>query len=116
MLLEAASPRQREMFGVPAPEHRYWNAETVAGMAARYPNMDMQPYADAAGVSKSLIDAERERMKNLAPTSDITSRTGVGTRIGSMRQSIRAMRAAAPTIAAYYEGVLDAYEAASAVR
>jgi hypothetical protein len=116
MLIEAASPRQREMFGVPPPAHPYWNAETVAGMAARYPNMDVRPYAEAAGVSQSLIDAERERMKNLPPTSDITSSTGVGTRIGCIRQSIRAMRAAAPTIAAYYEGILDAYEAASTGR
>ncbi len=46
--LERATPRQREMLGFPAPGHPYWTKATVAGVAARYPNMDMTPYGGAA--------------------------------------------------------------------
>lgn len=45
--LERASPRQRELLGFPAPGHPYWNEETLAGVAARYPGMDLTPYRDA---------------------------------------------------------------------
>jgi hypothetical protein len=38
---EHASPRQLQLFGFPPPGHRYWTAETLAGMAARYPGMDL---------------------------------------------------------------------------
>jgi hypothetical protein len=43
--MEDATPRQREMLGFPPPGHPYWNDETVRGVAARYPRMDMSPYA-----------------------------------------------------------------------
>jgi ectoine hydroxylase-related dioxygenase (phytanoyl-CoA dioxygenase family) len=42
--IEQASPRQREAIGFPAPGHAYWNDETLAGVARRYPKMDMGPY------------------------------------------------------------------------
>jgi ectoine hydroxylase-related dioxygenase (phytanoyl-CoA dioxygenase family) len=42
--LTQATPRQRSVLGFPAPGHPYWTAETVAGVAARYPGMDMGPY------------------------------------------------------------------------
>jgi Phytanoyl-CoA dioxygenase (PhyH) len=42
--LVAASPRERELLGFPPPRHPYWNDETVAGVAARYPEMDVTPY------------------------------------------------------------------------
>jgi len=45
--LERATPRQRELLGFPPPGHPYWNEETLAGVAARYPGMDMTPYRDA---------------------------------------------------------------------
>src|SRR5436305_1615463 len=45
--LERATPRQRELLGFPPPGHPYWNEETLAGVAARYPAMDMTPYRDA---------------------------------------------------------------------
>jgi len=45
--LERATPRQRELLGFPPPGHPYWNRETLAGVAARYPGMDMRPYRDA---------------------------------------------------------------------
>ena len=46
--IEPAIPRQREVLGFPPPGHEYWNAETLAGVAARYPRMDMKPYRHEA--------------------------------------------------------------------
>jgi hypothetical protein len=42
--IEQAAPREREMIGFPPPGHPYWNEETLAAVAARYPRMDMTPY------------------------------------------------------------------------
>jgi hypothetical protein len=42
--MERATPRQRELLGFPAPGHAYWNQETLAAVARRYPRMDMKPY------------------------------------------------------------------------
>jgi hypothetical protein len=42
--IEQATPRQREVIGFPAPGHPYWNKETLAGVARRYPGMEMEPY------------------------------------------------------------------------
>jgi hypothetical protein len=42
--IEHALPRQREMLGFPAPGDPYWNEETLAVVAQRYPKMDMAPY------------------------------------------------------------------------
>ncbi len=39
------SPRQRHTLGFPLPGHPYWTAETLEGVAARYPEMDTAPYA-----------------------------------------------------------------------
>ena len=33
------------LIGFPAPGDPYWDEEAVAGVAARYPGMDMGPYA-----------------------------------------------------------------------
>ena len=46
--VEEATPEQRELFGFPPPGHRYWTEETVAGVSARYPGMDMAPYRQSA--------------------------------------------------------------------
>ncbi len=43
--LAAMSVRQRDLFGFPPPGSDYWTAATVAGVQARYPGMDMAPYA-----------------------------------------------------------------------
>jgi ectoine hydroxylase-related dioxygenase (phytanoyl-CoA dioxygenase family) len=43
-LVTNASPRQRELLGFPAPGDPYWTDETLAGVAARYPEMDLNPY------------------------------------------------------------------------
>jgi ectoine hydroxylase-related dioxygenase (phytanoyl-CoA dioxygenase family) len=42
--LQTATPRQREVLGFPPPGHVYWNQETLAAVALRYPKMDMTPY------------------------------------------------------------------------
>jgi hypothetical protein len=42
--LTRATPRERELVGFPAPGDPYWNEEALAGVAARYPEMDMSPY------------------------------------------------------------------------
>jgi ectoine hydroxylase-related dioxygenase (phytanoyl-CoA dioxygenase family) len=39
-----ATPRQREVLGFPPPGHAYWNDETRAAVALRYPKMDLTPY------------------------------------------------------------------------
>lgn len=43
--LSAMTPRQRDLFGFPPPGSDYWTPETRAGVAARYPLMDMTPYS-----------------------------------------------------------------------
>jgi len=43
-----ASARQLAVLGFPRPGHPYWTPETLAGVAARYPGLDMRPWCDAA--------------------------------------------------------------------
>jgi hypothetical protein len=38
------SVRQRDLFGFPRPEDPYWNDATRAGVAERYPGIDLTPY------------------------------------------------------------------------
>ncbi|HEX3815402.1 MAG TPA: phytanoyl-CoA dioxygenase family protein [Mycobacteriales bacterium] len=47
-LLTQASPRERQLLGFPAVGDPYWDEETLAGVAARYPEMDMTPYKEAS--------------------------------------------------------------------
>ncbi len=42
-----ATPEQRTLLDVPAPGHEYWNGQTIADMAIRYPGIDMSPYEAA---------------------------------------------------------------------
>lgn len=44
-----ASPRQLELFGFPPPGHRYWTAETLAGVGQRYPDLDLLPWREGGG-------------------------------------------------------------------
>jgi Phytanoyl-CoA dioxygenase (PhyH) len=39
-----ATPRQLQTFGFPPPAHPYWTPETLAGMALRYPELDLTPW------------------------------------------------------------------------
>jgi hypothetical protein len=42
--MESATAEQRTAMGFPPPGHPYWTKETIAGVSARYPSMDMNPY------------------------------------------------------------------------
>ena len=44
-----ATPRQRSALGFPPPGDEYWNPQTIAGVAARYPGIDMTPYRATVG-------------------------------------------------------------------
>lgn len=44
--VERASPRQLGLFGFPPPGHPFWTVDTVAGMALRYPNLDLSPWRE----------------------------------------------------------------------
>jgi hypothetical protein len=39
-----ATPRQLELFGCPRPGHPFWTAETLTGVAQRYPDLDLSPW------------------------------------------------------------------------
>ena len=41
------SVRERDLFGFPRPGDPYWSDETLAGVAARYPGIDLGPYREA---------------------------------------------------------------------
>jgi hypothetical protein len=43
-LVERATPRERALFGFPAPGDPYWDEQTLRDTEARYPGMDMAPY------------------------------------------------------------------------
>ena len=45
------SVRQRDLFGFPRPGDPYWTEETLEGVAARYPGIDLSPYRTAMVVS-----------------------------------------------------------------
>lgn len=45
--METADVAARTAMGFPAPGDPFWTTETLAGVAARYPGMDMRPYRNA---------------------------------------------------------------------
>jgi len=42
------TPRERDLFGWPPPGSDYWNTQTLADVATRYPGIDLSPYAPLA--------------------------------------------------------------------
>jgi hypothetical protein len=46
--MQQANVRQLTVLGFPAPGHPYWNEETLRGVAARYPLLDMTPWRQAS--------------------------------------------------------------------
>jgi hypothetical protein len=42
-----ATERQLTVLGFPKPGDAYWTAETLAGVAARYPSLDLSPWSEA---------------------------------------------------------------------
>jgi Phytanoyl-CoA dioxygenase (PhyH) len=47
-----ADERQLTVLGFPRPGHPYWTPETIAGVAARYPMLDLAPWRDAMETSE----------------------------------------------------------------
>jgi hypothetical protein len=47
--VNGSNPRELATLGFPKPGHPYWTAETVDGVGARYPGLDMSPWKDALG-------------------------------------------------------------------
>jgi Phytanoyl-CoA dioxygenase (PhyH) len=47
--LPQCTVRQRDLFGFPRPGDHYWCEETLRGVAARYPGIDLGPYREALG-------------------------------------------------------------------
>lgn len=45
VFVSSASPRQLELLGFPPPGHPFWTHETLAGVAQRYPDLDLTPWA-----------------------------------------------------------------------
>jgi hypothetical protein len=43
------TPRQRDLFGWPPAGSEYWNEQTLADVANRYPGIDLAPYRALAG-------------------------------------------------------------------
>ncbi len=48
-LAESCEPDQLALLGFPAPGHPYWTAELLAATAARYPNLDLEPWRAQLG-------------------------------------------------------------------
>lgn len=46
--VERAAPHQLQLFGFPPPGHPFWTPRTLAGMAERYPGLDLTPWRPAA--------------------------------------------------------------------
>jgi hypothetical protein len=45
--VQDATPRQLAVLGFPEPGHPYWTEETLRGVSARYPRLDMAPWFEA---------------------------------------------------------------------
>ena len=43
-LIPRCTVRERDLFGFPRPGDAYWNDQTLADVAARYPGIDLTPY------------------------------------------------------------------------
>ncbi len=56
-----ATPRQLTVLGFPAPGHPFWTDETLAGVAARYPGLDLSPWASARSPGPSVASGGAAR-------------------------------------------------------
>jgi ectoine hydroxylase-related dioxygenase (phytanoyl-CoA dioxygenase family) len=50
--VQGATPRELGVLGFPKPGHAYWTKETLEGVGARYPGLDMKPWIEASGPGK----------------------------------------------------------------
>jgi Phytanoyl-CoA dioxygenase (PhyH) len=46
-LMVNTTVRERDLFGFPPPGHEYWNDQTLADVAARWPGIDLSVYGNA---------------------------------------------------------------------
>jgi hypothetical protein len=101
--LEQATTRQRELLGFPPMGNAYWNEETLAGVAARYPAMDMMPYLEAADIpQKEMNRLRREfRQPRLANTALSSTSNRAVEPSKDVEQSIKELARD------YYRGVAD---------
>jgi ectoine hydroxylase-related dioxygenase (phytanoyl-CoA dioxygenase family) len=51
--VQHARERQLTVLGFPPPGHPYWTAQTLTGVAARYPMLDLSPWRDAVAGAES---------------------------------------------------------------
>ena len=49
--VEASTPEELALLGIPRPGHRYWTADLVDGMAEIYPALDLEPWRAALSAS-----------------------------------------------------------------
>jgi hypothetical protein len=54
--VQQATPRQLTVLGFPPPGHAFWTDETLAGVARRYPGLDVTPWAAARASDGSPTD------------------------------------------------------------
>ncbi|MET0578576.1 MAG: phytanoyl-CoA dioxygenase family protein [Ilumatobacteraceae bacterium] len=59
-MMERATPAERCLFGFPGPAEAYWNAQTIADVGARYPQMDMTPYTLATSFPSASMGLQKE--------------------------------------------------------
>ncbi len=61
--VEQAGPRQLAVLGFPPPGHDFWTDETLAGVAGRYPGLDLSPWRTAvsSGSARGRVAAEMPR-------------------------------------------------------
>ncbi|HUC06017.1 MAG TPA: phytanoyl-CoA dioxygenase family protein [Acidimicrobiales bacterium] len=50
-LIPRCSVRERDLFGFPRPRDPYWDDQTLADVALRYPGIDLSPYRPVAGAT-----------------------------------------------------------------
>jgi nitrite reductase/ring-hydroxylating ferredoxin subunit len=67
-----ATPRQLAVLGFPEPGHPYWTDETLAGVAARYPGLDMGPWL-------AVVDSPRRRRATTGREVATADRITIGT-------------------------------------
>ena len=45
--VEASTPDELALLGIPRPGHRYWTPDLIDGMADIYPGLDLEPWRGA---------------------------------------------------------------------
>jgi ectoine hydroxylase-related dioxygenase (phytanoyl-CoA dioxygenase family) len=109
--IEQATTRQRELLGFPPLGHAYWNEDTLVGVAARYPHMDMMPYLKAARIPKEQRDHLRVKLR--LPRARDAGR--VATNYPGSASSKGSEQPVPNLTHDYYRGVADYFAAVSGV-